>query len=144
MRWQRSTARLAAAFLTAFVGVNAQQRASDPGAAPDAAGGDGASVGLASFAAFDRNTDGAVTRAEMKETLDKWFASAGSAGGSAAEADLASAVQLPQPRLPFDSHVQAMLAALPDYAAAKPKQPRKVLVLNKTSGFIHTPIPLTA
>src|SRR5919112_3387035 len=102
MSWQRSTACIAAACFTAFVGVTAQQRASAPAAAPDAQGGDGASVGLASFAAFDTNTDGAVTRAEMKETLDKWFAAAGSAGGSAAEADLAGAVQLPQPRLPFD------------------------------------------
>ena len=36
------------------------------------------------------------------------------------------------------------MAALPDTAPAKPKQPRKVLVLAKAAGFVHSCIPLAA
>ena len=36
------------------------------------------------------------------------------------------------------------MAALPDSAPAKPKQPRKVLVLAKAAGFVHSCIPLAA
>ena len=35
-----------------------------------------------------------------------------------------------------------MMAALPAAAPAKPKQPRKVLVLGKAAGFVHSSIPL--
>ncbi len=34
------------------------------------------------------------------------------------------------------------MAALPAKAPAKPKQPRKVLVLSKAGGFVHSSIPL--
>ena len=34
------------------------------------------------------------------------------------------------------------MAALPATAPAKPKQPRKVLVLGKAGGFVHSSIPL--
>jgi type 1 glutamine amidotransferase len=37
-----------------------------------------------------------------------------------------------------------MMAALPDKAPAKPRQPRKVLVLAKAAGFVHSCIPLAA
>ena len=37
-----------------------------------------------------------------------------------------------------------MMAALPDKAPAKPAQPRKVLVLGKAAGFVHSSIPLAA
>src|SRR5262249_52336584 len=97
------------------------------------------------FAAADRNTDGAVTRAELKAALQGWFSDADtSKTGVVTEAELLAALKLPQPRLPLDSHLQAMLAALPDRPAARPVRPRTVLVLNKCAGFIHTPIPLTA
>ena len=36
------------------------------------------------------------------------------------------------------------MAALPDTAPVKPKQPRKVLVLAKAAGFVHSCIPLAA
>ncbi len=36
------------------------------------------------------------------------------------------------------------MAALPDSAPAKPRQPRKVLVLAKAAGFVHSSIPLAA
>jgi hypothetical protein len=110
-----------------------------------AEGGNGADLGPGLFAAADRNTDGAVTRAEFKGTLDKWFTDADKEkSGTVSDADLMGALQLPQPRLPLDSHLKAMLAALPDRPAAKPARPHKVLVLNKCAGFIHTPIPLVA
>ena len=97
------------------------------------------------FAAADSNTDGAVTRAEFKTALEKWFQEADKEkSGAVTEADLVAALKLPQPRLPLDAHMQAMLAALPDRPAAKPTRQHKVLVLNKCAGFIHTPIPLVA
>jgi hypothetical protein len=37
-----------------------------------------------------------------------------------------------------------MLAALPEKAPATPRQPRKVLVLGKAAGFVHSSIPLAA
>ena len=40
--------------------------------------------------------------------------------------------------------VAQMIAALPETAPAPPKQPRRVLVLGRASGFIHASIPLAA
>jgi len=50
----------------------------------------------------------------------------------------------PQNQTPKDSDVQAMMAALPGRAPATPKQPRKVLVLAKASGYVHSSIPIAA
>jgi len=110
----------------------------------DAEGGNGADLGPGLFAAADRNTDGGVTRAEFKTTFEQWFSDAAGGSDAVTEAQLLSALKLPQPRLPLDSHLKMMLAAVPEHAAAKPARPRRVLVLNKCAGFIHTPIPLTA
>src|SRR4029079_12431875 len=86
-----------------------------------AEGGNGADLGPGLFAAADRNTDGAVTRAEFKATLDKWFTDADKGKSDAvSDADLMGALQRPQPRLPLDSHLKAMLAAVPNRPAAKP------------------------
>ena len=49
-----------------------------------------------------------------------------------------------QNQTPDPAHVQAMVAALPDKAPAKPKQARKVLVLAKAAGYVHSSIPLAA
>ena len=43
----------------------------------DAEGGNGADLGPGLFAAADSNTDGAVTRAEFKTALEKWFTGGG-------------------------------------------------------------------
>ena len=111
----------------------------------DAEGGNGADLGPGLFAAADSNTDGAVTWAEFKTALERWFQQADKEkSGSVTEADLVAALKLPQPRLPLDAHMQAMLAALPDRPAATPTRQHKVLVLNKCAGFVHTPIPLVA
>ncbi len=48
----------------------------------------------------------------------------------------------PQTACPED--VEKMMAALPDKASAKPAKPRKVLVLAKAAGFVHSSIPLAA
>jgi len=50
----------------------------------------------------------------------------------------------PQNQTPKPEDVQAMMAALPDKAPAKPGKPRKVLVLAKAAGFVHSCIPLAA
>src|ERR1700679_4130748 len=49
-----------------------------------------------------------------------------------------------QNQTPKPADVEAMMAALPDKAPAKPRQPRKVLVLAKAAGFVHSSIPLAA
>src|SRR5882672_12378585 len=50
----------------------------------------------------------------------------------------------PQSQTPKPADVQAMLAALPDEAAVKPRRPRRVLVLGKALGYVHSSIPLAA
>jgi type 1 glutamine amidotransferase len=50
----------------------------------------------------------------------------------------------PQNQTPKPEDVQAMMAALPEKAGVKPKQPRKVLVIAKAAGYVHSSIPLAA
>jgi type 1 glutamine amidotransferase len=52
--------------------------------------------------------------------------------------------RLPQNQTPKPEDVQAMLAALPDQAPAKPRRPRRVLVLGTAMGYVHSSIPLAA
>jgi hypothetical protein len=71
------------------------------------------------------------------------------ASGQAAAGTQPAAGQPPRPRGPQPQvakvlDVAQMIAALPDTAPATPKQPRKVLVLAKASGFVHSSIPLAA
>jgi type 1 glutamine amidotransferase len=146
--------------------VKAQQPPAAPtGQAQQGRGGGGGrgNAGPAIFTVVDANKDGAVTRDEMKATFDKWFTEWDSAktGGLTQEqllAGLTAALPAPapppggffpgagapqaQPQTPDPAHVQAMMAALPAKAPAKPKQPRKVLVLSKAAGFVHSSIPL--
>jgi type 1 glutamine amidotransferase len=115
------------------------------------------------FSAADANKDNAVTREELRATLERWVASAGAAdadGGATTEAlvpvlnagmpmaALAAALNMggrgAQPQTPEPQSVAAMMAALPSTAPAKPAQPRKVLVLARAAGFVHSSIPLAA
>src|SRR5439155_7421399 len=48
------------------------------------------------------------------------------------------------PHVACQADVDKMMAALPDRAAAKPAKPRKVLVLGRAAGFVHSSIPLAA
>jgi len=48
----------------------------------------------------------------------------------------------PQPQVAKVVDLMQMMAALPDTSPAQPKQPRKVLVLAKAAGYVHSSIPL--
>jgi uncharacterized protein len=48
------------------------------------------------------------------------------------------------PQVPCQSDVDRMMAALPDKAPAKPRAPRRVLVLGRATGYVHSSIPLAA
>ncbi len=50
----------------------------------------------------------------------------------------------PQTQVARTTDLMQMMAALPDTAPATPKQPRRVLVLAKAAGFVHSSIPLAA
>jgi type 1 glutamine amidotransferase len=121
---------------------------------PPAPSGDG--VTGAHFRLFDKNADGAITRDEMRATLDGWYAQWDGSTSNALDARLlfgaggsvfpapAPGDALPQNQTPDPADVGAMVAALPAAAPAKPKQPRKVLVLGRAVGFVHATIPLAA
>ena len=141
----------------ALVSLKAQQ--AGPGGRGGGRGGAGSSV----FTTADSNKDGFVTRDELKAALARWLAD-GDAGrtGSVTQDQLATALNAafpqpaapagggggrgaaPQNQTPKPEDVEKMMGALPDKAPAKPKQPRKVLVLAKASGFVHSCIPLAA
>jgi hypothetical protein len=114
------------------------------------------------FAAADANKDAAVTRDELKAAVDAWLSKADTAQAGAATAEqlvpaLNAAMPLSslaamfnmggrgaQPQTPDPATVQAMMAALPASAPAKPARPRRVLVLARAGGFVHSSIPLAA
>ena len=162
MPFKNSTATLliaigaAALCAGALVSLEAQQPA------PGGRGGGRGGAGLSVFTAADLNKDGFVTRDELKAAFARWL-SDGDAGrtGSLTQEQLAAALTaaFPPPappagasgwgvtvqnQIPKPEDVEKMMAALPDKAPAKPKQPRKVLVLAKAAGFVHSCIPLAA
>jgi type 1 glutamine amidotransferase len=158
MYWRRSAA-IAAAATIAWVGAV-------QGQAPQGRGGGGrGGVAVGLFTALDANKDASVTPDEMKAAFDRWYTEWDTAKSNALTqeqltAGLTAALPAPapapgftgaagrgaapQPQTPDPAHVQAMVAALPATAPAKPKQPRKVLVLAKAAGFVHSSIPLAA
>ncbi len=160
MAFKDSTATLligvcaAALCAGALISLDAQQ------AAPGGRGGRGGAAAGIVFAAADLNKDGFVTRDELKATFAKWLSQGDAARtGSVTQDQLAAAVSaaMPQPAAPAGGRgptaqnqtpkpedVEKMMSALPDKAPAKPKQARKVLVLAKASGFVHSCIPLAA
>ena len=112
------------------------------------------------FTAVDANKDGFITRDELKSVMAKWLSDGDrDHTGSITEEQLATVLDAvfpesaflstynasgPQNQTPKAEDVEKMLAALPASAPAKPKQPRKVLVLSKCAGFVHSCIPLAA
>ncbi len=111
------------------------------------------------FTAVDANKDAAITRDELKAAFGKWFTQwdANKSGAVTQEQisqGLASVLPVTQPPAPAaagqrplqpnPSDVEKLMAALPDMAPAKPKQPRKVLVLGRAAGFVHSSIPIAA
>ena len=152
-----------AALLATSVRGVAQQPApaapqGQPGAGRAGGGGGGrGGVAPALFTAADANKDGAVSREELKTTFDSWFAAADTSQGRRRDAGAAGdgsgvgvpagarsrgtsarpGLRRPQRQSPDALRrmtSQAMMAALPATAPAKPKQPRKVLVLGRGAG----------
>lgn len=167
------TAPLAAAGCTAWLlgmalgpVVAHGQAPATTGAPPAQAGGRGGGrggVAPALFTAADADKDGALTRDELKGAFTTWFAqwdraNAGSITQAQLAAGLASAVPQPaanipsdpcggrssNPRVPCQADVDRMMAALPDKAPARPQKPRRILVLGRAAGFVHSSIPLAA
>ena len=132
----------------ALITLKAQQPA--PGGRGGGRGGATAGV----FTAADLNQDGVVTRDELKAAFAKWLSGgrltdAGTACRRGQRGAASARLRLPaagaaQNQTPKPEDVEKMMAALPDKAPAKPKQPRKVLVLAKAAGFVHSCIPLAA
>jgi type 1 glutamine amidotransferase len=130
--------------------IAAQQTA---GQGPGPAGG-----GLAAsfFTLLDANNDGVLTKDEMHATFDNWYTKWDGGKSNALPLEqlfigVASTFPPPPPgeappqnQTPRPADVTAMMAALPDSAPAKPRQPRKVLVLGRAAGFVHSSIPLAA
>src|ERR1022692_3399314 len=124
-------------------------------------GGRGGAAGI--FTAADVNKDGYVTRGEFKALFAKWHRNADAdRTGLVTQDQLTAALNAPLPflsapagggggrgaapqnQIPKPEDVEKMMAALPDTAPAKPKQARKVLVLAKAAGYVHSCIPLAA
>jgi type 1 glutamine amidotransferase len=93
------------------------------------------------FLAADRDGDGVLTRAELQATFDGW---AVMPPAQVAEGLERALPRLPQNQTPKPADVEAMQAALPDKAPVKPRQPRRVLVLGRATGYVHSSIPLAA
>jgi len=120
-----------------------------------AQGASDVAFGESFFATIDANHDGVITRDELRAAVGKWLKGSASMSqeqvGTAlnglfppAEMAAIAGASRPQPQTPRPADVQRMMAALPASAPAKPAHPRKVLVLAKANGFVHTCIPLAA
>jgi type 1 glutamine amidotransferase len=121
---------------------------------------EGLLVSVLLFTAADTNQDHVVTPDELTATLERWLSRADASKSGAATLDqlvpvmndampaqALAAMLAPgraQPQTPDPLTVQAMMAALPVSAPAKPVRPRKVLVLAHAAGFVHSSIPLAA
>lgn len=113
-------------------------------------------VATALFAALDANGDGTLTRDEAGASADRWFADwkPADASGLSMQTIVASLSHvLPgdpcggrsaTPRVACEADVTAMAAAVPATAPARPAAPRKVLVLARAAGYVHSSIPLAA
>ncbi len=123
---RRSASSLAAAALAASAFV-AQPQGQTGGA------------GSAVFAAADLNKDGSLTRDELKSAFDKWLSDWDTPKtGLLSDDEIAAGLNTKE------ADVQAMMAALPAAPAVKPQRPRKVLVLGRAAGWVHSTIGLAA
>jgi type 1 glutamine amidotransferase len=155
-------AAVCATTLLAVGGVGAQQAPAPQGQAPQGqapAGGRGGGrggSGAVIFTAADTDKDGAVSRQEFKSTFEGWFTSWSAGSDGLTQDQLATGLNTvfpqaqaggrggPQNQTPNPNDLAAMTALLPDAAPAKPAKARKVLVLGKAQGFVHSSIPLSA
>lgn len=156
MKWMTAGAVGVLAFANSV--VNAQ---------PPVGGGSGArggrgGIGPALFNSLDKDKDGSVSRAELKDTFNAWFTAADTAKSGAVNEDqlvtaLLTVFPLPAPggfhtwgnSTPMttpQANIDGMLAALPTTPGTKPARARKVLVFAHTGefGFVHSSIPMAA
>jgi type 1 glutamine amidotransferase len=105
------------------------------------------------FKAADANQDGYITRDELRGAMTQWLGGrervdqkelASSLDAAFPESTFMGMISPPQSKTPKPEDQQKMEAALPESAPAKPAKPRKVLVLCKAAGFVHSSIPLAA
>jgi type 1 glutamine amidotransferase len=105
------------------------------------------------FQAADANQDRRISRGELEGAVTQWLGGHDRATQDELSSALVTAfpestfmamISPPQTRTPKAEDVEKMMAALPSSAPAKPVKPRKVLVLCKCAGFIHSSIPLAA
>ena len=108
------------------------------------------------FALLDANKDATLERDEVRRGFDGWFTQwaakkTGAIGFGELYVGFLKTIPPPalsgrqlQSRAARPDDVDAMIAALPGRAPAKPRQPRRVLVLAYAAGFVHTSIPLAA
>jgi type 1 glutamine amidotransferase len=163
VRWTTgiTAAAVIAASLPALSGEGLGWSVADEMAAPTAApvpqgqGGGGrrggrGGVSATLFTLADANKDGSLSRPELKATLEQWATTwdRTNTGSLTAEQVRAGALTVfppaAQTQTPIPAQVDAMIAALPERAPAKPKQPRRVLALARATGFVHGTIPLAA
>jgi type 1 glutamine amidotransferase len=156
MTWRRAVPR----YLLAVAGAAVAMCAGAVDWAVAAPQGPGGGPSATLFTLVDTNKDGAVSREELKGTFDKWYTDWDKAKTNALTLEQVfmglGSVFPPAPpasgrggapaqnQTPRAEDVSAMTAALPATAPAKPKQPRKVLVLGRAAGFVHSSIPLAA
>ncbi len=117
-------------------------------AAAEAQGGRGGGTATL-LAAANTNKDDTLTREELAAAFGTWFSEweGGKTGALSSEqlaAGLSLAMPVVQNRTPNPEHVQAMIAALPSKPGVQPQRPRRVLVLARAAGFVHSSIPLAA
>lgn len=166
MRIERPAVVRYAAAVAAALAIGAGARTGAQQAGPPALGTSAGLDGLLSatlvFLASDADKDGVVTRDELKAAAGRWFTAADPPnGGSVTREQLAAALTAAMPASglaaafnmggrggqPQTAHpvtVEAMRRALPDRAPARPVRPRRVLVLARAAGFVHSSIPLAA
>ena len=105
------------------------------------------------FQSADANHDGYLTRDELRAAMTQWLGGrpqvdqkqlTDAFNAAFPEATFMQMISPPQSKTPKLEDQQKMEAALPATAPAQPLKPRKVLVLCKAAGFIHSSIPLAA
>jgi type 1 glutamine amidotransferase len=105
------------------------------------------------FKAADANQDGYIARDELRGAMTQWLGGrervdqkelASSLDAAFPESTFMGMISPPHSKTPKPEDQQKMETALPESAPAKPAKPRKVLVLCKAAGFVHSSIPLAA
>ena len=155
----RATRTLAATWVfgaALAVGLTGQQPGAAAGGAQDRPAAARPSAVQLFFSLLDADKNASLTRDEVKSGLDAMYTQWDGAkantvglpqvfgGLSAAMPGAGAASPRVQSQTPRPSDVQAMMAALPERAPVQPKQPRRVLVLGRAAGFVHSSIPLAA